>query len=57
MSSHWGDGRQRYRRPKGLLLCDNSQDLVCQCIKVMMQVSSLFDTFEVYTLEKQTYLC
>lgn len=49
-----GNGWQWYGRPKALLLPDNSLDLVCQCIKVMMHVRSLFvcDALFRCTLEK-----
>lgn len=60
MNSQWaGNGRQSHGRPKGLLLFDNSPEVVCQCIKVMMHVCLLFmcDTLFRYTLEKLTYLC
>lgn len=59
MNSHCGNGRQSYGRPKGLLLSDNSPEVVCQRIKVMMHGCLLImcDTVFRYTLEKLTHLC
>lgn len=54
-----GTGGRAMEGQKGSLLSDNSLDVVCQCIRVVMHVCCLFmrDAVFGYTLEKVTTLC
>lgn len=57
--SPWEPVAEVQKARKGLLLTDNSSDLVCQCIKGVMPVCCFFVCDAVFrcTLEKLTYLC